>query len=670
MEESLKRDRESLAKTWAKRIETARSAHKKHVVEWFEKVSKEYSGDTSVDADTGEKYEQVCQVIHSVEETVQPHLTFVAPHFTVKAKGENAPAWEKREPLVEAVINHEYQAVLPSGRKLEYENELVLIDARLMPYGVTKTSYLVSGGLVEEPQSLGLMEKMKGFLTGEKPEPKLIPQITEEKGHVTERVDPLKVFLDPMAKNLSKIKYVIEELDVTQDQLLSPRYEQEKVDELRPNVVLNGAKSADYKQMQKFFDENPDDSGYRIYEIHDLEQRLVHTYSEELKDFIEFGAEYPVPEGSQYSFLWFNDVPNQAYPVPPLKYYRKRALEFSYIYSQVSMQIDKFMPKLGVDGNKLSPGDKERLKNGGLAAIFETIGAPANAVQQFVFGIQKDLFNYMGMIKDMLNLESGVNDYEVASPEERTATEANQIQQGTTARRFKPKKRVRDFLLGQAHTIIQTLQKNQSVERFVKVLGEKDALEWYEDPETGKAGWTKDQIAGDYSYSLDVEQATPMDSALKKRQRMEQMQTVMNPQVRETLMAEGKKLKIAPIFEKFVKEDLGVSDRQSIMEDITILSPEAELQRLLYGQQLKVQQGENLEEHLQGHLATMNAPLFKTFPEEAQSMMMDHIQETQQALMQKNQKSQGQPKPKGGMPPAPSRAENEPMMAAGMEPRA
>jgi hypothetical protein len=174
--------------------------------------------------------------------------------------------------------------------------------------------------------------------------------------------------------------------------------------------------------------------------------------------------------------------------------------------------------------------------------------------------------------------------------------------------------------------------------------------------------WTKDQISGGYALDLDVEQATPMDSALKKRQRMEPMQTVMNPQVRDTLMQEGKKLKISPVFEKFVKEDLGISDRQSIMEDITILKPEQELQRLLYGQELKVQQGENLEEHLQGHVATLNAPLFKTMPPEVQSMMMDHIQQTQQALMQKKQKETGQQK-------APSKAENIPQMEQGMVPR-
>lgn len=660
MEEEMD-DRKKLAKTWGKRIESARSMHKKYVVDWFEKVKKEFIGDATGDSDTGEKYEQVCQVIHSVEETIQPHLMFTAPNFVAKAK--QIP-WEKREVLVEAVINHEYRDILPSGRKLEYENELVLVDARMLPYGVTKTSYLVSGKLVEAPQEeQGFFDKAKNFFTGEKPELKMIPQIDEEKGHVTERIDPLKVFLDPMAKNLSRSRFIIEEIDATKEDLTSPRYEQDKVEKLKPNVVLNGAKSTEYRNMDKFFDENPDDSGYRIYEIHDVIQRNIYTYSEEIKDFIEFEREYPIAEGSQYSFLWFNDSPNHAYPVPPLKFYRKRALEYSYIYSQVSRQIDKFLPKIGVDETKLSPGDKERLKLGKLGTIFSTIGSPGLAVQQFSFTVQKDLFTYMGMIKEMLNLESGVNDYEMSAPEERKATEAVQIQQGTTARRFKPKKRVRDFLLNQAYVILQTLQQNQTIEKFVKVLGEKEALEWFEDPETGKAGWTKEQIAGQYSFDLDVEQATPMDSALKKRQRTETMQTVMNPGVRQSLMEEGKKLKIGPIFEKFVKEDLGISDRQSIIEDITILTPEQELVRLLYGQEMKVQQGENLEEHLQGHTATMNAPLFKTMPPEVQSMMMDHIQQTQQALMQKQEKTKPQAQAK------PSTAENEPLMERGMEPK-
>jgi hypothetical protein len=148
---------------------------------------------------------------------------------------------------------------------------------------------------------------------------------------------------------------------------------------------------------------------------------------------------------------------------------------------------------------------------------------------------------------------------------------------------------------------------------------------------------------------------------------MEQMQTVMNPQIRDTLMQEGKKLKIAPVFEKFVKEDLGIGDRQSIIEDITILTPEQELQRMLYGQKLKVQQGENLEEHLQGHMATLNAPLFKSMPPEVQQMLMGHVEETQQALMQKKSKETA---PKTSQKPAaPSTTENNAIMGQGMEPR-
>ena len=63
--------------------------------------------------------------------------------------------------------------------------------------------------------------------------------------------------------------------------------------------------------------------------------------------------------------MWFIEVPNEVYPVPPIKFYRKRAKEFSYIYSQVSEQIDKFLPKIGFDINRLDKPEQNKLKNCG-----------------------------------------------------------------------------------------------------------------------------------------------------------------------------------------------------------------------------------------------------------------------------------------------------------------
>lgn len=635
------KDRKALAKLWGKRIEKERARHRERVVLWAEKVFKEYGGDFAQDAETGDKYDQVAQVIHSVEETIQPHLMFTSPKFSVEA---GKPEWEKREPLVEAVINHEYRDILSSGRRLEFENELAILDARLLPYGGTKTSYEVDGEILEDKQDQNFIDKMKGILTGEPTGITQIPIITSEKGHVTERFNPLKVFIDSSATHISKQKWIIEEIDFKDKDLKKPRYEQDKVTKLEPDVTMDEKKVPRLREMK---DVDNDQKGYRLYEIHDLDNRVIHTYSEQLKDFVEFDSPYPIPEGSQYSFLWFVEVPNEAYPVPPIRFYRQRAKEFSYVYSQVAKQIDKFMPKMGVDGTKLGPADKERLKAGGLASIFETVGPPQNAVHQFIFGIQKELFEYLGALKELMNLESGSNEYELANPEQRKATEAIQIKQGTTARRFKPKKRVKDFLINQAHTIFITLQEFQTVEKYIKVLGENEAMEWWEDQETGKQSWTREDIVGGYSFDFDVESIAPQDENLRKQQNAVNMETSLRPELRQGLLEEGIQLKLSPVFEVFAKENMGIKDKSKIMQPLAGLEPGDEHTLWMTGQYPPISEREQkdpkfLKKHSEAHRMFIMSQGFQSLPPELQEGALIHAQMTDDELLKVDMKQSPQ----------------------------
>lgn len=611
---------------WKKRLDIAKGEHRKHVKEWAEKILLEYAGETDRNLDTTEKYEQVAQVIMAVEETVQPHLFFQNPTVIVSAKRKE---YEDKEGLVEAVINQEYTDFKESGYGIELENELVVLDARLLPYGVTKTSYEAEGEMLrEEVKPEGLMGKLGQVLTGEQTFNEQ-PVITKEKGHVTERVNPLNVYLDYTATHITKQKWVIEEIPVSKDDLKKFRYEQDKIEKLEPTVSIGPEyKNISNTDRQRMMDQDPDSRGYRIYEIHDLENRVIHTMAEGSQDFIEFGTEYPMPESSVYSFLWFIEKPNEVYPLPPIKFYRKRANEFSYIYSQVSKQIDRFLPKIGVDGTKLGPEDKEKLKTGNLATIFTTIGSPAPVVSVFSPQVQRDLFEYMGMIKELMNLESGVNEYELANPEKRKATEARQISEGTTARRFKPKKRVRGFLRNQAHKIWMILAANVTEERMVKVLGKDDALNWWSDPITGKNTWTKTDIAGDYWFDIDVDSITPKDIEKIKVDNMEAFKLVVGTPVGQLLQTEGKELMVGPIFEKVLKDNLGIKDISRVIKDLNILKPEQEHDLWMYGQYPPVQEGEDLQDHLTKHDAHIKSPMFQFMPELMKAQAVKHLSET------------------------------------------
>lgn len=635
--------RDELFSLWKKRMRVAKDLHQEKVVEWSEKIFKEYAGDVKTGMEGGEKYTQMAHVIHGVEQTIRPHLLYQNPTVFAKAK---QPVWEKREPLVSAVLNHEYTDIKPSGYRIELENELAILDARLLGYGGTETSWEVEGSVIEEKKP-----GLKGFFTGID-EVTRTPVIEREIGMVTERFNPLEVYLDYTATHLTKMKWFIRKKDLRKRDLEKTRYEQDKISKVEPSSVLAPEGKFGIRAQKADLLKDPDFKGYRIYEIHDLEDRVIHTIADGFDDFIEFASPYPVEEGATYSFLWFIEVPNQVYPEPPIKYYRKRAQEFSYIYSQVSDQIDKFLPKIGFDVNKLHGADKERMRVGGLGTFVGFDGSPESAMKEISPRVQPDLFQYLNMTKELLNLESGVSEYEIDIPRERTATEASIIQKGTKSRRFLPQKRVKDFIISQANVMWQTLVRNVAEGQFIKVLGANDALEWWKDPLTGKDTWTGEDISGGYAFSIDVESMAPVDKKERAFINTQALQTITNPNLRASLVQEKKQLLVAPLLEKMASDSWGIKDKTKIIRDLTGLEPAEEHDLWMAGQyppisERELQDPEFLLKHFAAHEAWIQSLAFRFLPEEIQAGAMQHrdsyLQYLAKILPQKGPKNQTKP---------------------------
>ena len=636
--------RQELYDIWKKRINIAKELHKEKMIDWADKIFFEYSGETSSNIDTGERYSQVCEVVQAIEQTIQPHLFFRNPKFSCESK---KPEWEKREPLVAAVINQEYTDIKKTGHRLELENELCVLDARLLPFGATETTWRAKGGLVEEKPNESILDKVGGFITGNKPKPVFKPVIEEEIGHITERVNPLKILLDYSAPHITKQKFTIKICHGQKSDLMTPRYEYDKLSEVKEDTDLIPDYRGDNRQDREKYQNDPDFKGLTWYEIHDLENRLIHTIVDGVADFIEFDREYPIAEGSVFSYLWFITTPNRVYPIPPIKFYRKTAKELSYVHSQVAEQIDKFLPKIGFDVNRLSKPDQDRWKAGGLGALVGFNGSPQGAWDVLQPKVQDDMFKYLAMKKDMMNLEAGVNDYEIAIPEERKAAEAEIIDAGTKSRRYAPQRRVKSFLINQAHIIWQTLAANSSAENFVKVIGKDDTLDWYNDPETGKSSWTKESIAGGYSFDFDVEQITPLSEGERKKQNAVNLETAMRPELRQGLLEEGTQLLIAPFLDKFASENMGIKDKSKYMRKLEGLEPGDEHTLWMQGQYPGISEREQKDpkfmvKHFQAHEMFINSPAFQYLPPELQQGAIQHY-ESYMPLIQKLQANKPKP---------------------------
>lgn len=617
--------REELFKIWRKRITIAKDIHKQKVIDWANKIFLEFSGENESNLDTGERYSQVAEVVQAIEQTVQPHLFFRNPTFHSTAK---RPEWDKRTPLVSAVVNQEYRDIKKTGHRIELENELVILDARLLPFGATETTWRVKGGMVEEAEpSFG--EKVGSFFTGEKKPANNVPAIEEEVGHVTERVNPLKLLLDYSAPHITKQKFTVKIMHGKKEELMTPRYETDKLKHIKDDTTLipnyKGALRDDREKMQN----DPDFKGLTWYVIHDLENRKIHTIVDGVNDFIEFDSPYPIAEGSVFCYCWFVTVPNKVYPVPAIKFYRKTAKEFSYIHSQVAEQIDKFLPKIGVDVNRLNKPDQERWKAGNAGALISFQGSPIGAWDVLQPKVQEDLFRYMEMKKDLLNLEAAVNEYEIAVPEKRNEQAVESIQGGTRARRFGPQRRVKAFLINQAHTIWQILAENATEENFVKVLGENETMEWWSDPQTGKQAWTRENIKGDYWFDFDVEQISPLSEAQRLQRNEKNMLVILNPNLRQALLEKGWEFDVVPFIDRFASENMGIKDKAKYLRKLDGLEPGDEHTLWMQGQYPPISEREQkdpkfLAKHFQAHEMFIKSVGFQMLDPQLQAGALQH----------------------------------------------
>ena len=640
------KSRDELFNIWKKRLNVARELHKEKVIDWADKIFLDFSGENSANIDTGEKYSQVCEVIQAVEQTIQPHLFFKNPTFNATAK---RPEWEKRLPLVSAVVNQEYTDIKKTGHRLELENELVVLDARLLPFGATETTWRVKGGIVEERPEEGVMDKVGSFFTGKRAKPKFSPVIEEEIGHITERVNPLKLLLDYSAPHITKQRFTIKIMHGKKEELMTPRYEYDKVKDLKDDTVLIPDYKGSLRDDREKYQNDPDFKGLTWYEIHDLENRKIHTIVDGVNDFIEFDSPYPIAEGSVFSYLWFVTTPNKPYPIPPIKFYKRTAKEFSYVHSQVAEQIDKFLPKVGFDINRLSAPDRKKWELGTLGAFVGFNGSPQGAWDILQPKVQDDLFKYLAMKKDMMNLEAGVNDYEVAIPEERKAYEAKIIDEGTKSRRYGPQRRVKGFLINQAHTIWQIEAQNATEESFIKVIGEDNTLDWWTDPETGKQSWTRENIAGDYAFDFDIEQISPLSRGEREKQNAINLETVLRPELRQGLLEEGEQLILSNLFMKFADENMGIKDRSKVIRKLEGLEPGDEHTLWMQGQYPDISEREQkdpkfLVKHFQAHEMFINSPAFPALPPEIQQGAIQHRDSYLPLLARIMQQKQGQVK--------------------------
>jgi hypothetical protein len=262
---------------------------------------------------------------------------------------------------------------------------------------------------------------------------------------------------------------------------------------------------------------NPDEDvkRYKVYEIHDLknDELLFWVEGTEKMARRESPSPYSAVEGSIYTTLGFDEVPNDSFPIALPKQIRSLAEADNFMLSYQVNHASRFNRKYQVLQNTLSKDEKEKLETGADGTVIEVQQVNGiSAIQDAQ--ISPDVYNVRGILKREITEAVGVTSYDRGTRETGvdTAFEANLIQGGSDIKIQEKRDVVIEFVKSNVRKLNQILKEFADTETVTEIVGPRGSR-WVK--------WTNEDIKGEFVEDVDVYNSLPYTRDLEKKQAME-----------------------------------------------------------------------------------------------------------------------------------------------------
>lgn len=271
----------------------------------------------------------------------------------------------------------------------------------------------------------------------------------------------------------------------------------------------------------------------KMYEIHDIVNEKLFLIAEGVDEFMEDKKKWPHDiRGSQFSFLGFNPINNQTYPVPEAAMYIDQIINHIKIRFQQLDHLKRANRQYEVPKGHLDPENKKNLSLGLVGAIHEVngeggkinlIGSPNVPVDSYTIE-QRNL-------DDLVNI-SGQNPFERGASgrtSTRTIGEIFEQQRGSKNRRSDKVDKLNAFLKDIARNLMSFIMQYATKPFYVQLTGEPSEELLQElrarpsavsDPDnaiTNENGFTftKEDIQGEFDIEIQPGSAIVLDREAK-----------------------------------------------------------------------------------------------------------------------------------------------------------
>ena len=450
----------------------------------------------------------------------------------------NKPEDEDRSAFVEAVVNHlwrHHDFRKPFRRAVK--------DFLIFGHGWLKVGWK----FLEQERQLGDAERDELFaeatvetdmfamenpeMAGDLPDneqmmasvPLTTMTVVEDQPFI-ERVSPYDIYIDPEATCIEDAQWIAQRITRPLDEAKKDkRYKASVRKNLSADSMLNPMYApTDREEQNKYLAGVVERTV--IYEFYDIVNNTMSVVPQSGGEFLVDPMPMPYAYGQPFVMLRNYDVPDYFYPMGDLEAIESLQLELDKTRSQLMNARKRYARKYLYHERSFGPEGREALESeddGRLVPVVDENKPLSEIVVPMPqIPLSPEIYDLSAIIEQDINTVSGVSEYARGSMPEirRTATEASIIADAQNARAA-DKLAIVEIGIGHlARRVIQLMQQYMTGEQMAQVSAAGG--------ETLFVPFARDDIVGEYDFSVEGGSTQPMNETIRKQQAVSLMNAV------------------------------------------------------------------------------------------------------------------------------------------------
>jgi hypothetical protein len=454
---------------------------------------------------TSLKTKPVTNLIFSHIKSQLPVLYFQNPKWFVSPAGKQRKDFAANAEIAQYYLN--YYVRENCRIALKRQMRFAILDAFFF-FGVIKTGYIpqmeIIGNFKKSKRTLEDGSQEEIYLNDNNEVVTPEETVANEK-FVSRRRAPGSMIFDMEAESCFEDgRYIIEEINMPlQDVKNDKKYK--NTTGLAPSYQLK----SDKPKLSDSSEELPTDDIDRVtlYEIYDIEHDELITMGKGNDKLLRKDSMPSGIDGHPYSFLVFNDIPDEIYPLSDVRVLKSPQECYNKATGMIFEHAGKGARKYGYTPNAFAgDGDEEleKAKSSEDGTWFQVRELPlAKGIEQLPMATNDPSIDKMAAMSLGNFREAGGSTEQDRGVVERrkTAFEASKMTQANDIKKQDRKSLVEDFAADVGSKLLQSMQANMTIEDAVEISGPTGAKEW--------KTVSRQNIKGQMTVTVEVGSSTP-----------------------------------------------------------------------------------------------------------------------------------------------------------------